>query len=69
MDKPAKVFRYYRVQVKEESVISEWDDVLHQYTSEGNGTKIADYDEAMVLAEQVKRSTCGVVSVITVENK
>ncbi|MCP4699642.1 MAG: hypothetical protein GY862_22750 [Gammaproteobacteria bacterium] len=67
--KPTEISRYYKVQLIKDSVVSEWDEVLHQYTSEGHGTKFPDHDDAMIMAEHLKPGAEGIVSVITVDKE
>ena len=57
----------YRIQRKENSVISEWDDILHQYADEGRGSIFSDYDEAIAMAEKLKIGASGIIKVITVK--
>ena len=58
----------FRVQRKEKSVVTEWDDTLHQYAKEGHGTIFATYDEALAMAEKLRAGTTGIIKVISTKD-
>ena len=58
----------FRVQRKVRSEITEWNDALHQYAPEGQGTIYADYDEALAMAEKLQVGTTGIVSVVSTKD-
>lgn len=57
----------YRIQRKEDSIVTEWDDILHQYAKDGQGSVYSDYDEALAMAEKLRAGTTGIVKVISVK--
>lgn len=61
--------RYYKIRLKEESLVKEWNDVLHQYSPEGQGSLFPRYDEAVALADKLKQGEEGVISVEVVDIK
>lgn len=60
---------YYRIQLKENSIITEWNEPLHQYSEQGHGTLFMDYDEAQSVADLLAKSASGIVSVIAVKSQ
>jgi hypothetical protein len=59
----------YRIQRKENSIVSEWDDILHQYAAVGNGTIFEDYDEALAMMEKLRIGASGIISLIPTDDK
>ncbi len=67
--KKKKGMRYYKIQLVKDSMIYEWNEVFHQYSPEGSGTRFTDYDEARVIADQLKRAEEGIVSLLEAKDE
>ncbi|MDM8547145.1 hypothetical protein [Candidatus Venteria ishoeyi] len=65
--KTSKSGKYYRIQHHYKSVVTEWNETLHQYSPENNGTKFDDYEEASTIAERLKQSADGYITIITMD--
>jgi len=60
----------YRVQLNQQSTITEWNETLYMFVEKGGGTVYSDYDEALSLADlQQSQHPGAIVSVVVVETK